>query len=59
MYAASRHQVTDVWVAGRHLLKDRLPTTFDEGEVRQRTRAWGARIAAGARHGGVSPGNRK
>ncbi len=49
VYAAGRHQVSDVWVAGRHLLKDRLPTTFDEAEVRARARAWGERIAAGDR----------
>ena len=55
VYAASRHQVTDVWVAGRHLLKGRLPTTFDEAELRQRTRGWGARIAAGARHRDTRP----
>jgi 5-methylthioadenosine/S-adenosylhomocysteine deaminase len=49
VYAAGRQQVSDVWVAGRHVLKDRQPTTFDEAEVRARARAWGERIAAGDR----------
>jgi 5-methylthioadenosine/S-adenosylhomocysteine deaminase len=44
VYAAGRHQVTDVWVGGRHLLRDRVPTTFDEATVRMRAQAWRERI---------------
>jgi 5-methylthioadenosine/S-adenosylhomocysteine deaminase len=50
VYAVGRHQVTDVWVAGRHVLKDRLLTTCDEAELIERARQWGDRIA-----GGVNP----
>lgn len=45
VYACSRHQVTDVWVAGRHLLKDRVLTTVDEAELLATTREWRERIA--------------
>jgi 5-methylthioadenosine/S-adenosylhomocysteine deaminase len=48
VYAAARHQVSDVWVGGHHLLRDRVPTTFDEAAVRARTEAWRARIAGDA-----------
>jgi len=44
VYAAGRHQVTDVWVGGRHLLRDRVPTTFDEATVRTRAEAWRQRV---------------
>jgi len=50
VYAVGRHQVTDVWVAGRHVLRDRLLTTCDEAELIERARQWGDRIA-----GGVNP----
>ncbi|HDO33864.1 MAG TPA: TRZ/ATZ family hydrolase, partial [Chromatiales bacterium] len=46
IYAAGRHQVTDVWVAGRALLEERVLTTLDPIPVRERARAWRARIAA-------------
>lgn len=45
VYAAAREQVSDVWVAGRHLLKHRRLTTLDETAVRERAREWGRRIA--------------
>ena len=40
VYAASRHQVSDVWVAGRRLLKDRQLTTLDIGEISRKAAAW-------------------
>ncbi len=46
VYAAGRHQVTDVWVAGRALLEGRVLTTLDPIPVRERARAWRTRIAA-------------
>lgn len=44
VYAASREQVTDVWVAGRQLLEQRRLTTIDESSVIQRAREWRDRI---------------
>ncbi len=46
VYASGRHQVTDVWVAGRPLLRDRRLTTLDEGQLRDWADAWRTRIAA-------------
>jgi 5-methylthioadenosine/S-adenosylhomocysteine deaminase len=44
VYAASRHQVTDVWVAGKQLLKNRQLLTIDEKEVLNKTQIWRNRI---------------
>jgi 5-methylthioadenosine/S-adenosylhomocysteine deaminase len=46
VYACGRDQVTDVWVAGQHLLKERQLTTLDVHEVLHRARDWQARIGA-------------
>jgi len=46
VYACGRDQVTDVWVAGQHLLKERELTTLDIHEILHRARDWQARIAA-------------
>jgi 5-methylthioadenosine/S-adenosylhomocysteine deaminase len=46
VYATGRHQVTDVWVAGRHLLQDRVPTTLDLNNIVHRAQAWGEKIEA-------------
>ncbi len=40
VYATGREKVTDVWVAGKHLLKDRVLTTLDEREVVAKAREW-------------------
>lgn len=40
VYSTSREQVTDVWVAGRHLLKDRELTTLNEKEIIQKAQQW-------------------
>jgi len=40
VYAASRHQVSDVWVGGRRLLKDRQLTTLDIDEISRKARHW-------------------
>ncbi|MGB5178380.1 MAG: TRZ/ATZ family hydrolase [Gammaproteobacteria bacterium] len=45
VYATGREQVTDVWVAGQHLLKDRRLTTLDGNDILERTRDWHARIS--------------
>jgi len=46
VYAAGRDQVQQVWVAGRHLLRDGEPTTLDPAAILDEARAWGVRIAA-------------
>lgn len=46
VYAAGRHQVSDVWVAGQRLLADRRLTTLDLGEIVQRAQDWGKKIYA-------------
>ncbi len=51
VYSAARGQVTDVWVAGRALLRERRLLTLDLDDIRARAAAWGARIAASARAG--------
>ncbi len=44
-YSAGRHQVTDVWVAGRRLLAQRQLTTLDEAALRDNARRWHHRIS--------------
>ena len=45
VYASGREQVTDVWIAGQHLLKERRLTTLDGNDILERTRDWRARIS--------------
>jgi 5-methylthioadenosine/S-adenosylhomocysteine deaminase len=46
VYAAGRHQVSDVWIAGRRKLANRVLPDIDTDAVIARTRAWRERIAA-------------
>jgi 5-methylthioadenosine/S-adenosylhomocysteine deaminase len=46
VYAATREQVTDTWVAGRHLLADGVLTAVDEEVLIRRAGDWQARITA-------------
>jgi len=46
IYSSSREHVSDVWVAGRHLLKDRELTTLDEEEIKRKCQLWNDKIAA-------------
>jgi 5-methylthioadenosine/S-adenosylhomocysteine deaminase len=46
VYAATRDQVTDVWVAGRRLLHQRRLTTLDEPLLLGSAAAWRAKISA-------------
>ncbi|MFZ1859238.1 MAG: amidohydrolase family protein, partial [Candidatus Competibacter sp.] len=46
VYATGRHQVTDVWVAGRRLLAERRLTTLDDADLIQRARVWRRKITA-------------
>lgn len=45
VYSASRHQISDVWVAGRRLLERRRLTTLDEEALRSSAGLWRDRIA--------------
>lgn len=45
VYAIGREQVTDVWVAGRQLLRERALTTLDEPRIVRAAHEWAARIA--------------
>lgn len=40
IYSSSRHQVTDVWVAGKQLLKNRELLTIDEEELKAKASLW-------------------
>lgn len=40
IYSSGRHQVTDVWVAGKQLMKNRELLTLDEEALRAKARAW-------------------
>ena len=44
VYAGSREQVTDVWVAGRQLLKSRQLQTIDEKECISKAQEWRNKI---------------
>ncbi len=46
VYAASRQQVTDVWVAGKQLMKNRKLTTLDEKELMAKAQYWQKKIKA-------------
>jgi 5-methylthioadenosine/S-adenosylhomocysteine deaminase len=45
VYTVQPHQVTDVWVAGKHQVDNRTLTTIDADELLQRTSEWQHRIA--------------
>nr|VFK13476.1 MAG: Cytosine/adenosine deaminase [Candidatus Kentron sp. LFY] len=46
VYSVGRQQVTDVWVAGRQVLKGRVLDTLDESELIDKASAWRTKIAA-------------
>lgn len=46
VYATGRHQVSDVWIAGRRKLAGRVLVDMDVDGIRARTHAWRDRIAA-------------
>ncbi|MBK1726148.1 TRZ/ATZ family hydrolase [Halorhodospira neutriphila] len=49
VYAATRRHVTDVWVAGAPLVRDRQLTTIDAAAASRRAAQWGERIGAADR----------
>ncbi|MCK5889868.1 MAG: TRZ/ATZ family hydrolase [Methylococcales bacterium] len=44
VYATGRHQVTDVWVAGKQLLKNRKLTTINMSNLKQRVAKWQGKL---------------
>jgi len=44
-YAASRQQVTDVWVAGKRLLKQRQLTTINIDDLKAKIAEWLHRLS--------------
>ena len=44
VYSAGRENVSNVWVAGHHLLKDRELTTLDEKAILEKAAAWQKKI---------------
>ena len=47
VYAASRDQVTDTWVAGQRVVADGAATTLDEVDIIARAESWRARLDPG------------
>lgn len=45
VYAAGRHQITDVWVNGRRVLKGRQLVTLDAQQILCESRRWAERLA--------------
>ncbi|MGR9045386.1 MAG: TRZ/ATZ family hydrolase [Gammaproteobacteria bacterium] len=45
VYAAGRQQVTDVWVAGKRLLKQRQLTTLDISDLTHKLKEWQHRLS--------------
>lgn len=48
VYAASRNQVSDVWVAGRRLVEGGELATLDAERIRAESRQWGMRLESGS-----------
>ncbi len=46
VYSCSREQVSDVWIAGRHVLKNRVLTGMDELSIRSQAREWSCKISS-------------
>lgn len=46
VYTATRDQVTDLWVNGKHLLANRRLTTLDEAELQKKAVEWSNKIKA-------------
>jgi 5-methylthioadenosine/S-adenosylhomocysteine deaminase len=44
VYATGRDKVTDVWVSGKQLLKDRQLTTMNQSKIIQNTQQWAEKI---------------
>lgn len=44
VYSSNRHQVSDVWVNGKQLMKSRKLLTLDEQALREKAMYWGEKI---------------
>lgn len=45
VYAAGRHQVREVWIQGRRLIRDGVPTTLDPEAIIAAAQGWATRLA--------------
>jgi 5-methylthioadenosine/S-adenosylhomocysteine deaminase len=45
VYAAGRHQVRQVWIQGRQVIRDGTPTTLDPKAVIAAAQSWANRLA--------------
>jgi len=52
VYAADSSQITDVWVAGKHILRDSSLTTMNEKDILEESQHWGKRIQQGKKQQG-------
>jgi len=48
VYATGRHQVSDVWIAGKRVLENHKLTTLNESELLKKATAWQEKIANAA-----------
>lgn len=48
VYAAGREHVSDVWVAGRRVVRDRTLTTLDTARLQAKASLWQSRLAENA-----------
>jgi 5-methylthioadenosine/S-adenosylhomocysteine deaminase len=46
VYATSRQQVSDVWIAGRHIMKNRELTTLDTKDLMAKAKHWQQKLIA-------------
>jgi 5-methylthioadenosine/S-adenosylhomocysteine deaminase len=46
VYSCGRDQVSDVWIAGRHVMKNRVLTSLDESAIRQQALQWSTKIGS-------------
>jgi len=45
VYATERDKVTDVWIGGKQVLKDRVLVTLDEHTIKEKSLSWQRKIA--------------
>ncbi len=45
VYAASRNQVTDVWIMGKQVMKNRVLLTLDEKALKEKAKLWKEKIS--------------
>lgn len=46
VYSCGRDQISDVWIAGRHVMKNRVLTGLDETDIRQQAQQWSRKIGS-------------